>query len=71
MLVYPRRSGSGGGLCPLSRSSRSAEDWALTVTVGFLSIIILAIVGLFGPTVTSGGDKDTLVAGGLPRATAA
>ena len=29
----------------------SAEDRALTETAGFLSIIILAIVGLFGPTV--------------------
>ena len=28
-----------------------AEDRALTETAGFLSIIIIAIVGLFGPTV--------------------
>ena len=29
----------------------SAEDRGLTETAGFLSIIILAIVGLFGPPV--------------------
>ena len=50
----------------------SAEDRALTETAGFLSIIILAIVGLFGPTrLQMVATKIDLVAGDLPREKAA